>query len=154
MDPRIVEQSQLMLVGIVGSGAGVGELDIHGMWERLQRGDDGIKHQVPGAGYELHVQLEADPPMHFCMVAVEVTAIDDVPTEMFAKVLPAHTYAVFTHRFGDGGFGAAYERIDKWLRDSDYTDPYHFDLQRYDSRFKGIDDPDSVVEIYVPIERR
>ena len=81
MEPKLVEQPGLMLVGIVDAAPNVTELDIHGLWERFQVGSDVIKHQVEGAGYELHVQVELEPTMHFCMVASEVTKIEDIPTE-------------------------------------------------------------------------
>ena len=151
MEPRIVERPELVLVGIVASAPDVNQMDFHGIWQRFQTDSENIKHQVEGAAYELHVQTEAEPATHFSMAGVEVTDVEDLPAEMFVKVLPACTYAVFTLRFVDG-FGQAYERIWGWLAESPYTtDPYAFDIQRYGSRFTGPEDPESEVDIYVPV---
>jgi predicted transcriptional regulator YdeE len=149
--PRIVERPELILAGVVASGPDVSQMDFHGLWMRFQSESVNIKHQVDGAAYELHVQTEAQPPMHFAMAGVEVTKIEDLPPEAFVKVLPAATYAVFTMRFADG-FAGVYERIWAWLAESPYTaDPFAYDIQRYGPRFASPEDPESEVDIYVPV---
>lgn len=149
--PRIVERPDLILVGVVESGSDVSRMDFHDLWMRFQNESAHVEHQVEGAAYELHVQTEAQPPMHFAMAGVEVTEIEDLPSEMFAKVLPAATYAVFTMRFVDG-FAVVYERIWAWLAESPYTsDPFGYDIQRYGPRFVSPEDPGSEVDIYVPV---
>ena len=74
-----------------------------------------------------------------------------MPTELFAKVIPSCRYAVFTHHFKDGGFRDAFKTVYKWIEESDYVPAYAFDIQCYDERFKGPEDPDSVIEILVPV---
>lgn len=92
--------------------------------------------------------------MHFCLIGFEVEKIEGVPTELFVKVVPPCRYAVFTHQFSDGGFGDVFEAVYGWLNKSDYVPAYAFDIQCYDERFKGPDNPESVLEIYVPIKPR
>jgi predicted transcriptional regulator YdeE len=149
--PRIVQRPELVLVGVVASAPDVNRMDLHDLWLRFQNESANIKDQVEGAAYELHVQTEAQPPMHFAMAGVEVTKIEDLPPEMFAKVLPAGTYAVFTMKFVDG-FAVVYERIWAWLAESPYTnDPFAYDIQRYGPRFVSPEDPESELDIYVPV---
>lgn len=151
LEPRIVERPELVLAGVVASGPDVHQMDFHGLWMRFESESVNIKHQVEEAAYELHVQTEAEPVMHFTMAGVEVTKIEDLPDEVFVKVLPAATYAVFTVRFVDG-FEEVYERIWAWLADSPYTaDPFAYDIQRYGLRFTSPEDPESEVDIYVPV---
>ena len=88
------------------------------------------------------------------MVGVKVSKIEVLPEIMFAKILPACEYAVFTHRFGDGGYAEANEPIDNWLESGAYQRAYAFDLQVYDARFKGPEDPDSVLDFYIPVKSR
>ena len=154
MQPQFVSKPEMTLVGIVGCGSDVTKIDICGLWERFDGQSEHVKHQAKGKGYEIHIQEETNPPMHFCLVGVEVQGIEHLPIEMFAKMIPACEYAVFTHRFKDGGFSYAFKAAYDWLKNSEHTSAYHFDIQCYDSRFKSPDDPDSVVEIWVPIMPR
>lgn len=153
MEPEIVEKPQMTLVGLVGCGADVSTLDIGGLWSRFERHVERIEHRIEGTGYEVHIEEETSPPMHFALVGVEVERIGDIPLELFVKVIPAWTYAVFTHRLGDGSFGSAFEAAYDWIRTSDYRPARPFDIQVYDQRFRCPDDPESVLEIMVPLER-
>lgn len=154
MQPEFVKKPEMTLVGIVGCGADVSQLDICGLWERFDAHSKHIKNQVEGRSYEIHIQEETAPPMHFCLVGVEVREIENPPVEVFAKVVPACEYAVFTHQFRDGGFGHAFKKVYDWLMNSEYAPTYQFDIQCYDSRFKSPEDPESVIEIWVPVKPR
>jgi hypothetical protein len=55
---------------------------------------------------------------------------------------------------GDGSFRQAFERVYAWLESSDSAPGARFDLQRYDERFLGPDEPESILEIHVPVARR
>jgi predicted transcriptional regulator YdeE len=151
MEPIFVEKPEMILVGLIGCSSDVSQLDIHGLWQRFTEHSKNIKHQIEGKAYELHIEEETLPKMHFCLAGVEVHKIEDTPIELFAKVSPPCRYAVFTHHFSDGGFGHAFKFVYDWIDESEYTAAYHFDIQCYDERFKGPDNPESVMEIYVPI---
>jgi AraC family transcriptional regulator len=90
---------------------------------------------------------------YFVMVGVEVHQIEDLPAPIFAKVLPAGSYAVFTLQ-GEQMTGNWGEAIyEEWLPASAYEDAYSCTIERYDGdRFKGWGDPGSEVEIWVPIK--
>ncbi|MFO7712120.1 MAG: GyrI-like domain-containing protein [Dehalococcoidia bacterium] len=152
MHPEFVKKPEMTLVGFVGCGADVSQLDICGLWKRFDAHSKHIKNQVEDRSYEIHIQEETAPPMHFCLVGVEVSKLDDLRLELFAKVVPACEYAVFTHRFRDGGFGHAFKAVYNWLENSEYAPAYPFDIQCYDSRFKGPEDPESILEIWVPVK--
>jgi predicted transcriptional regulator YdeE len=155
MEPQIVEKTEkMMLVGIVASGPDVSLIDYGALWQRFKRQSERIPHRVEGKGYELHIQEETEPTLHLCMIGVEVRKISEMPPEMFAKVIPAGSYAVFTHRMEDGGFGQAFSAVYGWLKDSAYTSAYPFDIQCYDDRFQGSGNPQSVLEILVPVVLR
>jgi predicted transcriptional regulator YdeE len=151
MEPRIVERTEMILVGIVGSASDVGKLDIPGLWERFESHFDSIKHRVEDTSYEINIEEDFSPTMHFCFVGCQVTAIEDLDTELFAKTLPTCRYAVFTHRFSGGDYVVAFEAVYDWLEQSAYAPAHAFDILVYDERFLGPDNPDSEVEIHVPV---
>jgi len=70
-------------------------------------------------------------------------------------VLPAGQYAVFTLK-GEQMTGNWGEAIYKeWLPSSAYEEAYSCTIERYDEdRFKGWGDPESEVEIWVPIKAK
>src|SRR5574340_295179 len=150
--PTIVERPETLLVGLVSSGG-----DIAPLWQRFAACEDQIQHKVAGVGWELHI-FPPDPQPSgpaWIMVGVEVTKLEAVPHEMLVKPVPAGQYAVFPHRPGIGepnhGYDALNARIRTWLEASPYRLARDFSLQRYDARFKGMDDPESVQDLLIPI---
>jgi len=152
MDPRIVEKGAVTLVGMVSFGGDIGAL-----WNRFEQSEKLIEHRIEGAWYELHVYpKDHTPGTPFYMVAVEVTAMEAVPEDMFVKPLPAAQYAVFTHRPGLGepnhGYDVLNRAIQEWLEAGPYRHARNVSLQIYDARFKGMDDLDSELDLLIPVE--
>lgn len=151
MEPQVVKKSEFMIAGIVGTGSTVTDIDIAGLWERFIAVQPDIKHQIEEKSYELHIEEETSPRMHFCLVGNEVKKNEALPIEIFLKVIPECIYALFTHHFSDGSYGAAFKAAYEWLESSKYEAAYPFDIQCYDDRFKGESFPRSVIEILIPI---
>ncbi len=154
MEPEIITREKMLLVGLVETGQKVGDIDISGLWNSFEKFMFKIEHANIELGYELHQDIpggQNKTPRHCCLVAVEVTEIGAIPDECFVKVVPAAKYAVFTHQFKDGGYSQAFKLAYDWLEDSDYSLAHHFDIQVYDENFKGAEDPDSWMKIYIPV---
>ncbi len=150
MQETIVEKPSMIIVGVVGSGADSANVDIPGLWEYFERHPVGVENAVEGTWYEIHAERESGS--HFTMVGMEVPEVPaSLPADMFVKVLPAATYATFVHHFSDGGFAQAFERVYAWLEDSEYELAHQYDIQCYDDRFRGPGDPESALEIRIPI---
>lgn len=86
----------------------------------------------------------------------EVAAGSDVPEGMALLNYPASDYAVFEYKGAIGPalgelFGYIYR---EWLPASDYELAGNWDFEHYDERFKGPEDADSVLEIYVPVKKK
>jgi predicted transcriptional regulator YdeE len=151
-EPRIVERPELLLVGMVSRGGDIGAL-----WERFMPRESLIQHRVEGAWWELHVHPKDQPPgdPYWILVGVEVTKLETVPDDLFVKPIPAGQYAVFPHRPGLGepnhGYDALNRRIEAWLEAGPYRIAREFSLQLYDARFKGMEDPESVEDLLIPI---
>ena len=166
MEPKIIERGTTMLAGLIFYGdpfaGGEGwaqENEIGRLWGRFNRFWDErqaeIQNVVDGnVGYEVHIEPAeyAESKCFYVMVGVEVSGPADLPLELSVKVLPAGTYAVFSLR-GPEITSNWPEAIYKgWLPQSGYEEAHKVTVERYDGdRFKGVDDPESELEIWVPV---
>ena len=152
MEPRIDEKREIKIVGNVSYGGNIGEL-----WSAFEENKNDIKHKVPNSYWELHIYPKnfTGKEKYHIMVGVEVLHFKSIPIEMFTKALPECTYAIFTHKLANSGWEGSNERIDKWLDESEkYTRALPIDIQYFDNRFKGPDDPESILDFYIPIKRK
>lgn len=155
MQPEITQLDPMTLVGLVATGQNVGDIDIAGLWQRFIAQSEMINHQVdPGKGYEYHLQIDDPTSRHLTLIGAAVEKVEILPPEMLAKILPGGTYARFTHHFKEGGFGEAFKQVYGWIDESAYQFAHPFDIQVYDERFIGHENPESVVEILVPLRQR
>ena len=149
MEPKIVRKDPITLVGMVSYGGDIGRL-----WDAFTANDHLINHTFGEVGYELHAYSKHSSPgdPYHIFVGVEVEKIENLPEIMFVKILPACEYAVFTHRLADEGYEGANEPINNWLETGPYERAYYFDMQVYDARFKGPENPDSELDFYIPVK--
>ena len=168
MDPRIVDRDAVKLLGMVFYGdpfkqvqGWSDENEIGKLWARFnhywEHHKDLFKHVVdPDVGYEVHIGTDEyeETKEYYIMVGAEVGSFDDMPPETFAKILPPATYAIFTLKGSAiaSNWGDAIYK--EWLPASGYEEAKRFTIERYDARFKGPRDPESVLEIHVPIKRK
>ena len=169
MEPTIIEHPELTILGMVyygdpfkDPGASPEENQIGRLWGRFNTYWDShrsaFKHEVnPKVAWELHITTDEyeETKEYYVMVGVEVSKIEDNPAPIFAKVLPAGQYAVFTLK-GDqmtGNWGAVI--YEEWLPTSDYEEAYPCTIERYDEeRFNGWGAADSQVDIWVPVKSK
>lgn len=155
MKIEIIERPEMILAGIVDSGFHVNQISIAELWNRFIEQSHKIPNQVDKEkGYELHIEEDRSPRKHFALIGVEVEKVEHEPIEIFTKVLPAGKYLQYTHQFSDGSYAQAFEALYDWLEDSNYKPAHAFDIQVYDARFNGPEDPESIIEILVPVIAR
>ena len=167
MKPKIVEQGQIMLLGFSFFGdpfrlsAGwTEENEIGRLWQRfmvyLGQHRQRIKQIKPeDVAYEVHIQHEETPRTgeYEVFIGVEAEALEDVPVELTVKILPPVVYAVFTLR-GEQITSDWQQMIQEWMLRSGYESAYSYGFQRYDHRFKGIEQiEESVLDVYIPVKR-
>ena len=156
MEPTIFQLPQILCVGVPYYGDNK-QGEIPATWGILDALSNHIKNKKAPL---IHLGVEsytAEFDKHrrwFYMAAVEVTSLDEIPVQLFGKVLPANRYAVFTHKGKLPGkitetFRYIYE---EWLPNSGQKQAGPYDFERYDNRFKGPENDESVIEIYVPIQ--
>lgn len=148
MEPTIIAQGEMMLVGMADEGR-----DIHGLWMRFLAREGEISHAMPGAAYEVHTHAPDATPTQLqeCFVGVQVTSLEEVPAGMVVKRLPAAHYAVFTHRLANGGYTGANAAMNAWLHTGPYHPAHNYSLQRFDARFNGGNQPDSGIDFFIPV---
>ena len=157
-----------MLAGMVFYGdpfaAGEGwsqENEIGCLWGRFNRFWDENQAAIGGVvngsvGYEVHVEPAeyAETGCFYVMVGVEVSDPNGLPLELSVKVLPAGTYAVFTLRGPEITSNWPDAIYKGWLPQSGYEEAHKCTVECYDGqRFKGVDDPESELDIWVPVRK-
>ena len=87
------------------------------------------------------------------IAGVEVLNFDNIPEGMTSVTLPAGRYAAFTHKGSPMNLRQTYEYIwGTWLPNSEYEADLKYDFELYGEKFKGPDDPESEIYIYIPVK--
>jgi AraC family transcriptional regulator len=168
MEPQLAEMDQLTLLGFSFfgdpfrlSGGWTEENEIGRLWARFMAFLDEHRSRMRQVTswdvmYELHVEHpETAQTGEFEVFAgLQVEGLEDVPVELTCKVLPPTTYAVFTLR-GEQITSDWNMLMSEWLSRSGYQRAHPYGFQRYDERFKGMDQIEkSVLDVYVPVEKK
>ncbi len=91
----------------------------------------------------------------FYLASKEVENFSSIPNPFVAKILPASKYAVVTCKGGISTIGNAYNYLyEQWLPNSDYVSNGRYDFEYYDERFKGINNIETEIDIYIPIKKK
>jgi predicted transcriptional regulator YdeE len=167
MEAKVIEKSQIILVGFsffgdpfAESGGWTEENEIGRLWSRFETfltdRRNSIKHLKSDAvAYEVHVESAetASKGHREVFVGMEVEKLEDVPFDMLIKILPPATYAVFTLK-GQQIVSDWSSTIGQWMLEAGYEPAYAYGIQRYDERFKGLDNlAESKLEVHVPVKR-
>lgn len=169
MEPKIVRRESFKVVGmqiITTLRSNAVNMDIARLWVKFaprieeigSRTDPAVSYCIRGnpADEETSQCEMTEETQQSELACVEVKDFDHIPGGMIGITIPARTYAVFTHRgkIFPNYLRPAYTSIyDAWVPGSGYETDGGFDLELYDDeRFKAPDDPDSEIDIYVPVK--
>jgi AraC family transcriptional regulator len=161
MEPKIIKRDALKLIGMMYYGDNK-NWEIPKIWESFMPLMKKIPNVLPvqeAYGLCFYAESFSKTGNFYYMAAVPVSSLDEIPMELVGKTLPAAEYAVFTHRGSVVGnsnsvkdtYAYAYGT---WLPKSPYANPHAYDFEFYDQRYKGNADPDSEIDIYIPILAR
>ena len=150
IEPKIIRKGELIIAGVSGNGAQTAEL-----WQeymRLER-EAPLTNKKEDGGYEL--RLYDDEENCECWIGQNVGF--EVTDGGYSSIKLADVlYAVF-EIYPAKGYDSQNRAIDKWLVDNKNRyehlkkDGKHYVIEYYDERFRGNEDPDSVVEIWIPV---
>lgn len=166
MKPKLVDTGQMILVGLgfygdpFGQSAGwTEENEIGRLWQRfmayLGQHPERIGH-IKGdrVAYELQVYHEDTPRTgEFEVFAgVEVERLETIPIELSAKILPPASYAVFELAGEQISEDWYLQMAAEWIPQAGLESDFQYSIQRYDERFKGVDNlAESVIEVWIPV---
>ena len=155
MEPVIKKLPEFCVVGIPAFGEAAAGL-FPKTWEIFLRLEKNLKWKDydRAFGIEFYTEEFHSEGKWFYMACREVKDLSSVPVNMVGKVIPEHQYAVFTSRGLSeikNTFQFAYK---EWLPKSEYVPADCFDFELYDDRFKGADNPETVIDIYIPIKKK
>jgi predicted transcriptional regulator YdeE len=152
MEPNLVEKEEMIIAGVSRSGDETGKV-----WEDYMKLEklNPLKNTVEPVGYEVRMYPGGVGPgqVHIGMNVTD----SNVPPEYKCLSVPASLYAEFLI-YPAKGYGSSNEEMETWLSDNadKYTQRYMegnaYGIEVYDERFKGNEDPESVVGILVPLE--
>ncbi len=161
MEPRMETKGPVNLVGLVYYGDNK-NWEIPKLWEEFIPSMGKIPNALPGGeayGVCFYSGNFSKTGLFYYLAALPVLSLENIPMEMVGKTLPASDYAVFTHSGALVGesktirdtYGYAYGT---WLPRSGFENPFGFDFEFYGERFHGNQDPNSEIEVWIPIQKK
>jgi len=156
MQPQIITRGKLFITGKTGDGS-----KTHEVWNGFD--SQYHKNQFPKAdnnGYEIRFwesRVSGKKPHPEKSVHAGFAVDNAAGAEGFDIItLPAAEYAVFDVCVAKG-YDSGNEAMEKWLADNAATyrmlelDGFEYVVECYNEKFKDGNQPDSVVEIWIPI---
>lgn len=157
--PKIVQLPKILVAGIQNNS----ELNVNAKnsyWKEFYKQVDTIPNQVKPARYfglynscnkTSHFSLNEEMPFEE-LIGVEVYSHENIPDTFHTETIESSRYAVFTHK---GSLKTLSQTIDyiwgTWLLSTKEEITANEVFELYDERFLGFDNPDSEMDIYIPI---
>ena len=166
MKPTLTDKRRIILAGVDFYGNPYQEAGgwsqqnaIGQLWNKFNsfytKKKDSIKHLKSESGYEVWIDFEGeeDSKNDYIFVGLEVKMLDELPLELVARILPETNYAVFTLKGAEIKSNWPPKILSEWLPEAGLEQSFSFIMEYYDTqRFKGLDDPNSELDIYVPVK--
>lgn len=158
MEPKIVDLDEFNIIGIQVVGSPV-DGSFGTTWPVLFERHSEITSKV-GMKTSYGVQSYSKELMKSGVwkytAGLETTNAKNIPEGMSIISIPSNQYAVFEYKGAiSSELGKKFEYIyKKWLPESGYILAGQYDFEKYDARFKGPKNPESILEIYVPVKKR
>jgi AraC family transcriptional regulator len=168
MKPLITEPLTLHLIGCVYYGdpfhsyeAGSIKNEIGRLWERFEKiyskhTEEFRKVTVDEkVAWEAHIQTEEynETKEYTIFAGMEVSKPISNPIDLFYKKLPLTRYAIFRIK-GENFVKILNYIYSEWFQTSKYQESYSYMLWRYDEMYKDLDDPQSELQAYIPVEEK
>ncbi len=153
MDLKTLERPAFMVMGLKYLGKNQHH-EISQMWDEFNLRREQMKYPMQNEAYGVCNWVEgAEDGVFEYVSGVQVKGVDSLPENFVLRLIPAHRYAVFSHRGPLDTLGETYRNIYQvWLPQSGLKiHPDKFDMEVYDEAFK-LGAEDSVMWIYVAIE--
>ncbi|WP_259782217.1 GyrI-like domain-containing protein [Aestuariispira ectoiniformans] len=158
MEPRIVDDSGFLTVGLVQDFTLDDTQPIGKIWERFAREMDSIPNTTGDRCFGICIEFDETSGLGRYLAGAEVNSLYNVPKGMAGRAMPPQRYAVFTHSLSDGPIDQGLLEIrryftDIWLPNSAYKRAYAPDFEMYDHRFNSRN-MSGEVDLYIPITEK
>lgn len=158
--PVIVELPDIKAAGLRGSTT-LNDNVLPGLWSAFMRIIDQVPHQKPGGrGFGICEACDSGNTLYTMngdvlfseVAAIEVESFDGLPSPFVPKMIKGGRYAVFTHTGSLSLLPDSFSYIwGTWFFVTDEKLDAREDFELYDERFLGYDNPDSEIDLYIPI---
>jgi AraC family transcriptional regulator len=161
MEPNFVNKDSFMVIGVEVTTDTTKDRNIEKAWKELIQRCSEINCLIPEHkcfGIESYIRNSKIRSGEFTYTACfEVSSLDKVPEGMVGKVIPANTYAVFTHIGSTEDLDTTYNYIyGSFLLNSGYelcsSDNGNYDFEYYNEDFKDGKE-DSKLYVYIPVKK-
>lgn len=156
MEPKFKKLNDMLVVGLQTLNTCQHNV-IPLLWKRFLKREDEVKHVAEenvGLGVSFDIEKKEDGSEFFHIVGHIVSSIEDIPEGMTYRKIPAHDYAVFTHKGPLNALEETYKYIyEEWMAKSAYEYDDSNEIEWYDERFNP-ESEDSEFDIYVPIKKK
>ncbi len=160
IEPVVIEKDSFNVIGITTRTSNANELTaqakIPQLWSAFYEQNVGqqiANHVNHAVTYGLYCDYESDVNgIYSLSLGMEVSAIDEVPKGMAAKIVPAAKYLVFTSEIGPVTEVVikAWQDIWAWFANSAVERTYTGDFEKYDERCANPNE--AQVDIYIAIK--
>ena len=156
MNPTFTTRRDIAVVGLAQPFRKSEGVDGPAVWRRFRPFVDRIPNRAGSHTLGLNEIVDMEAGELIYAPAVEVSAIGDLPDELFGKILEGGRFAVFAFPLAGGDIGADFRRAydfiyGEWAQQSGACLRAWYDFEFYDDRF----DPATLsgeAEIWVPVE--
>ncbi len=155
MEPAIKKLPAFCVVGVTTFGEGGSGL-FPKAWEMFFKLEKNVewKDNTRKFGIEFYTEEFHKENKWFYMACKEVKDLSSMPDVMVGKRIPEHQYAVFSCKGLSELMKTFQFAYKEWLPKSDYVSAGCFDFELYDERFRGAENPESIIDIYIPIKKK
>lgn len=156
MEPKFVETQEFKVVGLMANFNDETKSSIPDLWSVFAPRMGEITARIEGTTYGVCFPAALDDENFDYMTAVPVENFDSVPEGMVARTVPAHKFAVFTHKTGDDTMHNDLQKSVQyiwgtWLPNSGYEHAKVPDFELYDSRMDTMTGKGEF-DLYLPVK--
>ncbi len=159
--PKYTEIDDIRVVGLSGK-TNMLDNQLYDLWNVFLQRMSEIKNQCKPRNYfEIHpfetttdVTGYTEKTMFTKIASVEVSEISCIPNSMISRIVKKGKYAVFTHVGPLSKIQLSYDYIwGTWVVGSNEIIDERDDFELYEEhRFKGLNHPETEVDIYIPVK--
>lgn len=156
MEPTFVDTKEIKVVGLMANFNDDSKKGIPDLWDNFAPRMGEIKARIEGTTYGVCFPAAHDDENFDYMAAVPVANFDTIPEGMVARTVPAHKFAVFTHKTGNDSLHNDLQKSVQyiwgtWLPNSGYEHAKVPDFELYDGRMDPLTGKGEF-DLYLPVK--